>query len=76
MLVITVGENKIKKRLFILYLIYPEIFLLECSCVYVGVYERFKGYIPSGRLGLKIVEWLHMALKTLIMNYKPFFQLW
>lgn len=53
MLVITVDKNKIKECLFILCLIYPEIFLLECSCVYVGAYERFKSYIPSGQLGLQ-----------------------
>jgi len=50
MLIIT-GKYKIKKHLFILYLIYPEIFLLEYSCVYVDGYEHFKGYIP--RLGLQ-----------------------
>lgn len=33
--------------------IYPEIFLLECSCMCECLYERFKGYIPSGRLGLQ-----------------------
>ena len=45
MLIIT-GKYKIKKH-FILYLIYPEIFLLEYSCVYVDAYEHFKDYSPT-----------------------------